>query len=53
MKITEVPFGLTDWSRVEVTEHPGVTGKAIWWTRQFDDLRVRLVEYTPGYLADH
>lgn len=53
MKITDVPFGTTDWSAVEPTEHPGVTGKAIWRTREFGDIRVRLVEYTPGYLADH
>ena len=29
------------------------THLAIWHTRQFDNIRVRLVEYTPGYLADH
>ena len=53
MKISDTPFGTTDWSQVAPTEHPGVTGKAIWRTRQFGDVRVRLVEYTPGYLADH
>jgi hypothetical protein len=53
MKITDIPFGTTDWSNVEVTEHPGTTGKAFWRTRQFGDIRVRLLEYTPGYLADH
>ena len=53
MKITELPFGTTDWSRVETTEHPGVHGVATWRTRQFGDIRVRLVEYSPGYLADH
>ena len=47
MKITDVPFGTTDWSAVETTEHPGVHGKAIWRTREFGDIRVRLVEYTP------
>ena len=53
MKITDIPFGTTDWSTVEATEHPGTTGKAFWRTRQFGDIRVRLLEYTPGYLADH
>ena len=53
MKISAVPFGTTDWAEVETTEYPGVYGKAIWRTRQFGDIRVRLVEYTPGYLADH
>lgn len=53
MKITDVPFGVTDWSAVERTEHPGETGVAYWQTRNFGDIRVRMVEYTPGYLADH
>ncbi|MFJ1301024.1 DHCW motif cupin fold protein [Pseudomonadota bacterium AL_CKDN230030165-1A_HGKHYDSX7] len=53
MKMHAIPFGTTDWSEVEPTEHPGETGQAIWRTRQFGDIRVRMVEYTPGYLADH
>src|SRR4029079_810048 len=53
MKITDIPFGATDWSQVEPTEHPGVRGTATWRTRQFGEIRVRLVEYSPGYLADH
>lgn len=53
MQMNNIPFGVTDWSAVERTEHPGETGLAYWRTRQFGDLRVRLVHYTPGYLADH
>ena len=53
MKIPELPFTVTDWSQVPTTEHPGETGKAIWRTFEVGDLRVRMVEYTPGYLADH
>lgn len=53
MKMSAIPFGTTDWGAVEPTEHAGETGKAIWRTRQFGDIRVRMVEYTPGYLADH
>ena len=53
MKISELPFGTTDWSQVEATEHQGESGLAYWRTRQFGDIRVRMVEYTPGYLADH
>ncbi len=53
MKITDLPFGTTDWCQIEVTEHAGTTGKAFWRTRHFGDIRVRLLEYTPGYLADH
>ena len=53
MDMAGIPFGTTDWSSVERTEHKGDTGMAYWRTRQFGDLRVRMVEYTPGYLADH
>lgn len=53
MNMTGIPFGTTDWSRVPATEHPGTSGKAFWRTRQFGEVRVRLVEYTPGYAADH
>ena len=53
MKMANIPFGVTDWEKVEVTEHPGAPGVARWRTRQFDAIRVRLVEYSPGYVADH
>ena len=53
MQIDAIPFGTTDWSKVEPTEHPGETGKAFWRTRQFGPIRVRMVDYTPGYFADH
>jgi hypothetical protein len=48
-----IPFGVTDWSKAERTEHKGETGMAYWRTQQFGGIRVRMVEYTPGYLADH
>ena len=53
MEITDVPFGTTDWSEIERTEHSGDTGIAYWQTRSFGKIRVRMVEYSPGYLADH
>ena len=53
MQMNNIPFGVTDWSAVEPTEHAGTQGVASWRTRQFGDIRVRLVEYSPGYLADH
>jgi hypothetical protein len=53
MKISQLPFTVTDWSRVEATTHAGETGQAIWHTLHIGDVRVRMVEYTPGYLADH
>lgn len=53
MDMHNIPFGTTDWLKIQATEHTGETGMAYWRTRQFGDLRVRLVEYTPGYKADH
>ncbi len=53
MQISGVPFGTTDWSQVERTEHKGARGVAYWRTRTFGDTRVRMVEYTAGYMADH
>jgi hypothetical protein len=53
VQISSVPFGTTDWSAVEPTVHPGETGTATWRTREFNGIRVRMVDYSPGYLADH
>jgi quercetin dioxygenase-like cupin family protein len=53
MQMAGIPFEVTDWSSVDRTEHPGVTGVAYWRTREFGGIRVRMVEYTPGYQADH
>ncbi len=53
MRISGIPFETTDWSRIQPTEHKGERGTAYWRTRQLGDVRVRMVEYTPGYLADH
>jgi len=53
MKMENIPFGTTDWSQIPITEHAGERGKAHWRTQQFDTIRVRLVEYSPGYQADH
>jgi quercetin dioxygenase-like cupin family protein len=53
MQITDTPFGVTDWDKVEPVEYMGVTGKAVWRTKQFGAVRVRKVDYSPGYFADH
>jgi hypothetical protein len=53
MQLSGIPFGTTDWARIDATEHQGAAGMAYWRTRQFGDIRVRWVEYSPGYLADH
>ena len=53
MEMSGIPFGTTDWNKVERTEHDGTTGTAYWRTREFGGIRVRVVEYSPGYMADH
>lgn len=53
MDMKNIPFGITDWSKIAPTEHKGDTGVATWRMQQFDTIRVRMVEYSPGYLADH
>ena len=53
MLLSDIPFGTTDWSDIAATEHMGETGTARWRTRQFGDVRVRMVEYSADYRADH
>lgn len=53
--ITEknIPFQTIDWTTIAKVEHKGETGTAYWQTVQFPGLRIRIVEYSKGYLADH
>jgi quercetin dioxygenase-like cupin family protein len=53
MEMHDIPFGTTDWSQIGRTEHLGEIGTAYWRTQTFGPIRVRMVEYTPGYIADH
>jgi quercetin dioxygenase-like cupin family protein len=53
VKIPTSAFAVTDWSQMPATAHPGSSGAAIWRTASIADLRVRVVEYTAGYVADH
>ena len=53
LQISDIPFDVTDWSQTERTEHKGLSGTAYWRTQKFGPMRVRMVEYTPDYLADH
>jgi quercetin dioxygenase-like cupin family protein len=53
MHLHDIPFGITDWSSLEASEHPGETGVARWRTCQFGAVRVRMVDYSAGYRADH
>jgi quercetin dioxygenase-like cupin family protein len=53
MGIEAVPFTTTDWATVPETAHPGETGIAWWRTLEAGNTRVRMVRYSPGYIADH
>ena len=48
-----IPFQVTDWEKIPVTQHEGETGTATWQTIQFELLRIRLVRYSANYKADH
>jgi len=57
MRMSAIPFETTDWSSIEPTRHAGDTGHALWRTRHVgppdNPIRVRMVEYSPGYVSDH
>ena len=53
MQLSDFPFAVTDWSGIERTEHKGATGTSFWRTQNFGDVRVRIMEYTPGYLTGY
>ena len=53
MQLENIPFRTIDWSTVKQTVHKGDSGTAYWRTQNFGNIRIRMVEYTPGYLADH
>jgi len=48
-----INFQITDWDKIPATEHKGETGTAFWKTLQFTGLRIRMVEYSKNYKADH
>jgi quercetin dioxygenase-like cupin family protein len=53
MKISSFPFQTLDWASIPREEHKGESGMAYWQVQKVNDIRVRMVEYTPGYKADH
>jgi hypothetical protein len=53
MQLKNFPFEVTEWDGIPPEEHKGETGTARWKTRMFGDIRVRMVDYSPGYSADH
>jgi hypothetical protein len=53
MKLQGIAFGTTDWQAIAPQEQSALAGQAFWRTQQFGEVRVRMVEYTPGYVSDH
>jgi hypothetical protein len=53
VKLKNIPFETVDWTALAGVEHPGEAGVAVWRTQQFGEIRVRMVEYSAGYRADH
>lgn len=53
INMSNISFQAIDWTQVEKTEHTGETGTSFWQTLQLEGLRMRIVEYSAGYLADH
>jgi len=53
MELIAHPFSTIDWSALDYTVHAGASGEAHWRTVAIGDTRIRMVDYSPGYLADH
>ena len=53
MKMQSIAFNTVDWTQVTPEEKTADAGRVFWRTQQFGDIRVRMVEYTPGYVSDH
>ena len=53
MSDQSIAYQAIDWTSIPRTEHKGETGTSFWQTLQLPSLRIRIVEYSPGYLADH
>lgn len=53
MHLSSFPFQTPDWTSIPKEDHKGTTGIAYWQVFHMNDIRIRLVEYTAGYLADH
>ena len=53
MDIQGVIFSITDWSQLSSVEHRCETGTSFWRTVEAGNIRVRMVEYSPGFKSDH
>jgi len=53
MKIQDVPFTVSEWDKISKDEYKGETGTSFWRTFEAGNIRVRIVEYSPGFKSDH
>ena len=53
MKLEGVPFSVTNWDTVPAVEHEGESGTSFWRTLEAGNVRLRIVEYSPGFKSDH
>jgi hypothetical protein len=51
--MSKFPFQSIIWDNIEKVEYLGEKGVSYWQTTQFEGLRIRVVEYKEGYIADH
>jgi mannose-6-phosphate isomerase class I len=48
-----IPFTLIDWNMVDASAQAGLQGTVKSQSVHFPGLRIRIVQYDQGYLADH
>lgn len=53
MKLSSFSVSVTDWADVPVSVQQGARGTAEIQAREIGEIQLRLVTYSPGYLADH
>lgn len=53
MNSQNIPFQTIQWEAISKEKHKGEQGTSSWQVVQFSGLRIRMVEYSPGYIADH
>jgi len=53
MKIQNISFTITDWKKIRPVEYKGESGTSFWRTIESGNIRVRIVEYSPGFKSDH
>ena len=53
MEMKQFPFQTLNWEGIPKEEHSGISGIATWRIFKMGDIRIRMVEYSADYFADH